>query len=420
MVGLIPKDHILHILGKSNEPSIVYNEELRKFCGQENIELVETIQNKNFKEIIRKYRPEILLIEEEAFEPDEPYRSRSCQPFKLVVIKDQNKEKIFEYLKLGADEVISKDLSAEELFLKFYSILRRKRILELSQLTNLPSINKTYTVIEHCRKHLSDWVVIHVDIRHFQSYNTMYGVSKGDDAIIATAKVMQNTIREIKSSEHFIGYLGRDSFLIISNSNSLDTIIHNIQANFKKILNDLYNQSDYENGYIVSSAPNKVRRREGLLGLNIGYCSKIDRNFLSGTDIIEQAIKNKKDSSSKNKRVLILEDDPDFAELMQETLSLEGSEAMVSQGLDSIINEVAEFQPKILILEASRIGHQNFIPLCQDLNKYKTELGMKILVATEIPGYQNFLATGADVYIPKPYEIETLLKEVRRLRFDYT
>ncbi len=420
MVGLIPKDHILHVLGKSNEPSIVYNEELRKFCGEENIELAETIQTKGFKEIIRKFRPEILLIEEEAFNPDEPYRSRSCQPFKLVITKDQNKDKIFEYLKLGADEVISKDLSAEELFLKFFSILRRKKVLELSQLTNLPSINKTYTVIEHCRKHLSDWVVVHVDIRYFQSYNTMYGVSKGDDVIRAAAKVMQNTISAIKSSEHFIGYLGRDSFLIISDSNSLDTIIHNIQVNFKKILSDIYNQSDYTNNYIISSAPNKVRRREGLLELSIGYCSKIDRNFLSGTDIIEQAIKNKKDPGSKNKRVLILEDDPDFAELMQETLSLEGNEAMVSQGLDSIINEVAEFQPRILILEASHIGHQNFIPLCEDLNKYKAEIGMKILVATEIPGYQNFLASGADVYIPKPYEIETLLKEVRRLRFDYS
>ncbi len=418
MVGLIPKDHILHILGKTNEPSIVYNEELRKFCNTENIELVETIQTKSFKEIIRRYRPEILVIEEEAFDPNESYKSRSCQPFKLVITK--NKDKMFEYLKLGADEVISKDLSAEELFLKFFSILRRKKVLELSQLTNLPSINKTYTVIEHCRKHLSDWVVVHADIRHFQSYITMYGVSKGDEAVRCTAKVMQDTLKEIKGSEHFIGYLGRDSFLIISDSNALDSIIHNIQVHFKKVLGDLYNQSDYENGYIISSAPNKVRRREGLLGLNIGYCSKIDRNFLSGTDIIEQAIKNKKDPGSKNKRVLILEDDPDFAELLQETISLEGSEAMVSAGLDSIINEVAEFQPKVVILEASLIGHQNFIPLCKDLDKYKTELGMKILVATEIPGYQNFLASGADVYIPKPYEIETLLKEVRRLRFDYT
>lgn len=420
MVGLIPKDYILHILGSSGQASIVYNEELRKLCEQENIELAETIKTKDFKELIRQYRPEILLIEEDAFNPEEEYRSRSCQPFKLVVTKKgQSKEKVFEYLKQGADEVIGRDLSIDELFIKFFSILRRKKILELSQLTNLPSINKTYKVIEHCRKHLSDWVVIHVDIRHFQSFNTMYGVHKSDEAIRATAKMMSETLDGLKLEEHFLGHLGRDSFLIISDSNSLELITRHIQLNFRKILADLYNQEDFDNGYIICSAPHKVRRREGLLDLNIGYCSKIDRNFISGTDIIEQAIKNKKDSSSKNKKVLIVEDDPDFADLLQETLEIEGNQAQLSKGHEHIVNEVEELEPRILLLEAKNMGYQNFVTLCEKLEKFKNETGMKILIATEIPGYQNFLASGADVYIPKPYDLETLLKEIRRLRFDY-
>lgn len=420
MVGLIPDDHILHILGDSGQSSIVYNQILRKFCAEVSIVLVETIKKKGFKELIRQYRPEILLIEEDAFNPEEEYRSRSCQPFKLIITKpDQTRERKLELLKQGADEIISRDCTEEELFLKFYSILRRKKVEELSQLTNLPSINKTYKVIEHCRKHLSDWVVVHVDIKHFQSYNVMYGVAKSDEAIHMTARVLEQGLKDDVQSSLFLGHLGRDSFLIISNSDSLDTILHNMQSKFKKVLADLYIKSDYDNGFIISSAPNKVRRREGLLKLNIGYCSKIDRNFLSGTDIIEQAIKNKRDPGSKNKKVLILEDDEDFADLLQETLILEGNEAILSKGLEHILQEVEEHEPKILILEASKIGHSNFVPLCKNLERFKEELGMKILVATQIPGYQNFLSSGADVYLPKPYDLETLLKEVRRLRFDY-
>ena len=178
-------------------------------------------------------------------------------------------------------------------------------------------------------------------------------------------------------------------------------------------------QTDYDSGFIISSAPNKVRRREGLLRLNIGYCSKIDRNFLSGTDIIEQAIKNKRDPGSKNKKVLILEDDADFADLLQETLNLEGNNAILSRGIEHLIEDVQEHEPKILILEANTIGNKDFVALCKELDRFKEELGMKVLVATQIPGYQNFLSAGADVYLPKPYEIETLLKEVRRLGFDY-
>lgn len=420
MVGLIPQDHILHILGDSGQRSIVYNELLRASCNEAGIVLVETIKTSDYLDLIRQHRPEILLIEEDAFKPDLEYRSRSCQPFKLVIIKPgQSLERKLELMKQGADETISRDCTEEELFLKFYTILRRKKIEELSQLTNLPSINKTYKVIEHCRKHLSDWVIAHIDIKHFQSYNVMYGVSKADEAIRTTARVLDETIKSKLKSSCFLGHLGRDSFLVISDSDSLETIIREAQKQFKKVLGDLYIQSDYDNGFIISSAPNKVRRREGLLKLNIGYCAKIDRNFLSGTDIIEQAIKNKRNPDAKNKKVLILEDDEDFAELLQDTLTLEGNEAIVSRGLDHILNEVREHEPKILILEASKIGHQNFVPLCKELDRFKEELGMKILVATQIPGYQNFLTSGADVYLPKPYEIDTLLKEVRRLRFDH-
>ncbi|MBT6843004.1 MAG: response regulator [Candidatus Melainabacteria bacterium] len=419
-MGLTPNDHILHILGASGQSSIVYNTILRASCMEAGINLIETIKTKDFLELIRQYRPEIVLIEEEAFNPEVEYRSRSCQPFKLVVTKaNQSVERKLELMKQGADETISKDSTGEELFLKFYSILRRKKVEELSQLTNLPSINKTYKVIEHCRKHLNDWVIIHVDIKYFQSYNVMYGVGKSDEAIRCTARVLEESLKEKLSSGFFLGHLGRDSFLIISDSASLDTITRNIQINFKKVLGDLYMQTDYDSGFIISSAPNKVRRREGLLRLNIGYCSKIDRNFLSGTDIIEQAIKNKRDPGSKNKKVLILEDDADFADLLQETLNLEGNNAILSRGIEHLIEDVQEHEPKILILEANTIGNKDFVALCKELDRFKEELGMKVLVATQIPGYQNFLSAGADVYLPKPYEIETLLKEVRRLGFDY-
>jgi len=146
-------------------------------------------------------------------------------------------------------------------------------------------------------------------------------------------------------------------------------------------------------------------------------CSSIDRNFLSGTDIIEQAVKNKNKNESKNKKVLILEDDFDFATLLEETLTREGSEARISSGFDTLLKEIEEYQPRTIIIEVARLGHQNFLELSQSLKTLKDKLSLKIVIATNIPGYKNFLDVVADVYIPKPYDLETLLKEVRRLRF---
>lgn len=425
MVGLIPRTYILHIIGKTGAKPIEQNPELVRICEKEDIALISITEDKELRPIIREYRPDILLIEEDVFksnlaDPNITYHSKSCQPFKLVFAKTgQGKEQIFELFKQGADEIMTNDSSAEEIFLKFFSILRRKSILELNQLTSLPAINRTYTVLEHCRKNLSDWVAVHIDILHFQSYSLMYGVAKTDEVISETAKVLQETFAA-GHSEYFVGHLGRDNFLVISNSNALDFIIEKSKRNFKKILSKLYRTADLENNYIISSAPQKVRRKEGLMDLNIGFCNSIDRNFLSGTDIIEQAVKNKKDEPVKNKKVLIMEEDEDFAALLEETLNYEGNEAKISKGVNFLLEEVEQFEPRTLILEAAKLGQKGFIDLCEKLSKFKEEFGLKIVVTTTIPGYQNFLAAGADVYIPKPYDFETVLKEVRRMRYTHS
>lgn len=424
-MGLIPLRYILFVAEDGTRKTICSNDLLRRLAHKEGIEFRNSVELVNLKQEIRDLRPEILLIDEEVFlsnlkKPETQYASKSCSPFVMVLANPgHSKEETFEFLRNGADDVIGRDVSEEEFMLKVVSILRRKAILELDHLSELPAKNKTYSILEHCRTHLNDWAVVHVDILNFQSYGVMYGVSQADVAISKTAEYLQDILDEMKLEEYFLGHLGRDNFVIASDTNSFEKIIFEIKRKFKTILESLYKTVDYENGYIISSARNKVRRKEGLLKLNIGYCSSIDRNFLSGTDIVEQCVRNKKNSELKNKRVLVLEDDPDFAYLLEETLVREGNEAKLASSLDNLIKEVEEFQPRSLILEASKLGPKNFQPLCSQLQRFKDEFGLKILIATNVPGHQNFLAHGADVYLPKPYDLETLLKEVRRLRYTH-
>ena len=425
MVGLIPVTNILFLAKGEKANLISSNELLCSMAKQENIEFHNAENLVDLKPEIRAHRPEILLIDEEVFcenlgNPECRYSSKSCRPFVLVLMNPgHSKEETFSFLRNGADDVIDRDVSEEEFILKVFSILRRKEVLEVDHLSDLPAKNKTYSILEHCRSNLNDWAVIHIDILNFQSYGTMYGVAQADKAITKTAYFLRNVLKEIEISEYFIGHLGRDNFVIVADTNSFEKVVFEIKRKFKNILEQLYKKVDYDNGYIISSAPNKVRRKEGLLDLNIGYCSSIDRNFLSGTDIIEQCVRNKMNSELKNKRVLVLEDDEDFAFLLEETLIREGNDARLASSLENLIEEVERFQPRSLILEASKLGPKNFQPLCGQLQRFKDEFGLKILIATNVPGHQNFLAHGADVYLPKPYDLETLLKEVRRLRYTH-
>ncbi len=426
MVGLIPVDTILCLTKKASSKGICSKSSLVELARKKGIEFLTAKETVDLKPEVRELRPEIILIDEDIFlenlsNPDAVYASKSCKPFILVYANPgHGKEEIFNFLRNGADDVVTKDVSDEEFLLKVNSILRRKEVLEKDSLSDLPAKNKTYSILEHCRTHLNDWAVVHLDILNFQSYGVMYGVSQADRAIRHTSFFLTETLKKIDIDEYFLGHLGRDNFVIVANTDSFEKIIFELKRNFRVILERLYKKVDFDNGYIISSGSHMVRRKEGLLDLNVGYCSSIDRNFLSGTDVIEQCVRNKMNSELKNKRVLVLEDDIDFAYLLEETLVREGNEAKLASGLENLIQEVEDFKPRSLILEASKLSPQTFGPLCEQLQRFKSEFGLKILVATNISGYQNFLASGADVYLPKPYDLEVLLREVRRLRYTHS
>lgn len=428
---LIPKSNFLYIFNSNDSDAASMFTDFKALCSKEDLDVIDCpdcvkgvcLEEDQAYNIIKRNKPSIILIQESLFtdNPVTDYKSEGYDPYVIILLEDgdliSSQDKILDYIKAGADEVIQKQTSAQEIFFKCFSYMRRKSTLELNQLTLLPSINKTYNIISHCRNNLSDWVLVHLDTINFKSYNLMYGTSKGDEAIKLIGESLSTSAKKDLQGQSFVGHLGRDKFVIICESNSLETILKNIQSDFTQILDRLYKPEDFQNQYIICAAPNKIRRRVGLLRLNIGYCTNIDRSYHSSTDIIEQAIQNKKSLASGNKKILVLEDDNDFANLLADTFNVEGFEARVSKGLDHIIQEVAEFEPRILILEAASIGKENFHSLCKDLLRFKSEIGLKILVATNVPGYQNFLAAGADVYLPKPYDLEVIFREVRRLRF---
>lgn len=421
MNQLIPKKYILSICTKDQRDS-----EFEALCKANNIALIEYSEEADPSPLIEELRPEIIIIEESGIGKEiaesicAKFRTSRYNPFKLVVLEvsehkteaGSSSGKNLEYLKKGADDVISKSTSVEEIFVKCQLVLDRQRSAEINQLTNLPSINRTNQIIEHCINQASRWAVLHMDLLNFKSYNLMYGLDNGDSALREVATYLQNSAPE----DSFVGHIGRDDFLIICHEHEAEELASKLKLGFEALLEKLYKPLDFNNKYIISAGPNKIRRRIGLLSPNIGECNSLTKNFSSAIEVIEEAIKNKEAKTIKDKTVLILEGDKDFGNLLVDTLSLEGYKSYLSQGEEHLLDEVEKLKPRVLVLEASEISLRSFKELCESLEKYKKEFGLQILVATNVPGYQNFLETGADVYLPKPYELTTIFKEIRRLR----
>lgn len=412
---LIPKTYFLKIFSKDNKATINSDSKFDKLCDSENVELLECDNTAQAIELIEKYRPLIILIEESlsVCETIYNYQTQNYNPYKIVFLKNFELEKNLEHIKKGADDVITDNASQEEVFLRCQTHLRRKTLGELNSLTHLPSINKTYQVINYCKNNIEEWVLCHIDTLNFKSYNTMYGTKNGDSVIKSIAEILKNATPK----ENFVGHLGRDHFIIVCSPSNFQEILEKINDDFKKMLSSFYSENDFTNKYIISTSSSKIKRRVSLLDLYIGYCFNKDYNFKSSTEIVEQAIKNKQTPRPKNKKILLCEDDQDFAYLLSETLDREGCMTKISNGFEHIISEIEKYKPGVLILEASKMSLNDFQELCKKLQVFKSDFGLKILVATNFPGYKDFLSAGADVYMSKPYDLEVLFREVRRLRF---
>ncbi|MCH2228023.1 MAG: hypothetical protein MK033_09635 [Candidatus Caenarcaniphilales bacterium] len=420
-MGLIPKKYIVHVASDKSKTRLKDQNDFLKECEENGIYLLECNNSEDLKYIFYDYKPEILILSEEmysqgfSFDEISQRQKSKYNIYKLIQLstKRKDKKKAFAYLEEGFDDFLDSDLSPEEVFLKCFAFLRRKDILEKNKLTKLPGINRTYEIIEHCLHDLKDWQMLHLTIDNLNQYSYMYGVKNVDNLIKLSASNLADLIND---SDLFIGHLGKDNFVLLGSRQSVADIREELDNEFNKILERVYNKTDYDNQYIIYSAPHKVRRKESLISLNISSCTSLDRKYLSGSDLVEQALLNKFNEKQKlaNKKVLIIEEDKDFEELLIDRLSLESFEAEASSA-KTLVEDIESYKPSSIIVEAAEMGLNGFEKLCESIKELKQSLGINIIVASNVPGYRNFLAAGADIYIPKPYELDILLDELKIL-----
>ncbi|PSB55965.1 response regulator transcription factor [Chamaesiphon polymorphus] len=118
-----------------------------------------------------------------------------------------------------------------------------------------------------------------------------------------------------------------------------------------------------------------------------------------------------------NDRILLVEDDPKLAGLIEEELTLEGYQVTVApNGLDGL-TIARNIQPDLLILDWMLPGISG-IDLCLRLRSTGIQVPIIMLTARdEIPDRVAGLNAGADDYVTKPFSIEELLARVKaRLR----
>jgi two-component system alkaline phosphatase synthesis response regulator PhoP len=126
---------------------------------------------------------------------------------------------------------------------------------------------------------------------------------------------------------------------------------------------------------------------------------------------------------SQNKKILIVDDDPDFAAAIQKILTGNNYEVDVAGNVEEGMRAIEEKRPDLILLDVIMEKYDDGFNMCFDLkhdDRYREIPVIIITAVTEITGLKFDPNTDgeyleAEEYVQKPISAEVLLNKVARL-----
>ncbi|MGD9376017.1 MAG: diguanylate cyclase, partial [Anaerolineae bacterium] len=190
-------------------------------------------------------------------------------PIIFLTQKDERSDQITG-LERGADDYITKPFDLQLLMLRVQGALRRANWLNLtSPVTGLPSSKLVEDQLRQIIRR-EDWAVLYIGINHIDDFNDVYGFVAGDDVLRFTVMILAEVVDELGSGSEFIGHIGGDDFIIISEPESAPKIKERLQQRFDEEVVTFYNFKDRERGHIEVVDGEGKKQQAPLMTVAVG------------------------------------------------------------------------------------------------------------------------------------------------------
>lgn len=115
------------------------------------------------------------------------------------------------------------------------------------------------------------------------------------------------------------------------------------------------------------------------------------------------------------KRILIIDDDPDLRTVMDISLQKHGYVVDTASKKDEVMGKLEEFKPSVVLLDVLLSGHDGR-SICQQIKGQDTTKDVSVIMVSAHPSAgENISSYGADDFIGKPFNVDTLIRKLEGL-----
>ena len=209
-------------------------------------------------------------------------------PIIFLTQKDERSDKIAG-LELGADDYITKPFDIEELRLRVQNAQRRAERESLTNpITGLPS-GKLIEEQLRLLMRKANWGLLYVGLPGIEVFSDMYGFVAGDEVLRFAALIMGETVDQMGTAEDFIGHVGGDDFIIITQGDRGEAMAEALTKRFNAEVGPHYDFKARQQGFVVYKGRDGKEQRAALMTMAIGIIKPDEEGFTDIREITEAA-----------------------------------------------------------------------------------------------------------------------------------